>query len=141
MTARRASCCCGALSAEAEGEPAAISLCHCLECQRRTGAPFGIGAYYDAGQVRLGGASTVYERTVGSRKLAFHFCPRCGSTVYWTAENHPGRVGIAVGAFGDPHFPKPMRSVFERSRHQWIEMPADIAGFSAGRDSTPSRRA
>ena len=116
-----------------------VSLCHCLECQRRTGAPFGIGAYFEAGQVTLCGPSTVYERSVEGRKLSFHFCPRCGSTVYWTAQNHPGRVGIAVGAFADPHFPKPMRSVFERSRHDWLAMPAEIAGFTAARDSNPTR--
>jgi len=114
-------------------------MCHCLECQRRTGAPFGIGAYYETSQVALSGRSSVYERSVDGRMLSFHFCPRCGSTVYWTAQNHPGRVGIAVGAFADPHFPKPMRSVFERSRHDWLEIPEDIPGFSAGRDSAPSR--
>jgi hypothetical protein len=136
---RVAQCCCGSLKAEAEGEPAAISMCHCIECQRRTGAPFGIGAYYEDAQVRVSGASTVFVREIEGRKLRFHFCPNCGSTVYWQTDNHPGRYGIAVGAFADPHFPKPMRSVFERSRHDWVEVAADIPGFVAGRDSTPSR--
>ena len=139
MTTRVAQCCCGSLKAEADGEPAVVSLCNCIECQRRTGSPFGVGAYYEAGQVRLAGATTVYEREVEGRKLSFHFCPRCGSTVYWTAANHPGRYGIAVGAFSDPHFPKPARSVFERSRHDWLSFPEDVPGFVAGRDSTPSR--
>ncbi|HTT96423.1 MAG TPA: GFA family protein [Rhizomicrobium sp.] len=139
MTTRRAQCCCGSLTAEADGEPAVVSLCNCIECQRRTGSPFGVGAYYEAAHVRLSGATTVYEREVEGRKLSFHFCPRCGSTVYWTAANHPGRYGIAVGAFTDPHFPKPMRSVFERSRHDWLAFADDIPGFTAGRDSTPSR--
>lgn len=139
MTARAAQCCCGALAAAAEGEPAVVSLCHCLECQRRTGAPFGVGAYYEEAQVRLSGPSKVYERSVEGRKLSFHFCPDCGSTVYWRAAGHPGRVAIAVGAFADPHFPKPARSVFERSRHDWVGVPLDIPGFTAGRDSAPSR--
>ena len=38
MTTRRAACNCGQLSLTAEGEPVRISMCHCLECQRRTGA-------------------------------------------------------------------------------------------------------
>ena len=38
MTTRRASCSCGQLHLTIEGEPSCISMCHCLECQRRTGA-------------------------------------------------------------------------------------------------------
>ena len=38
MTTRRAACNCGQLQLTIEGEPARISMCHCLECQRRTGA-------------------------------------------------------------------------------------------------------
>lgn len=127
------------MRAEADGEPAVVSLCNCVECQRRTGSPFGVGAYYEASQVRLFGRSTIYERQVEARALRFHFCPGCGSTVYWEAANHPGRYGIAVGAFADPHFPKPARSVFERSRHDWLSFSDDIPGYTAGRDSTPSR--
>ena len=139
MTARVARCCCGSLEAKVEGEPAVISLCHCIECQRRTGSPFGVGAYYEAAQVTICGPSSVYERHVEDRWLRFHFCPTCGSTVYWQTANHPGRTGIAAGAFADPHFPKPVRSVFERSRHDWVLMPDDVPGFVAGKDSTPSR--
>ena len=139
MTTRTARCCCGSLKAEADGEPAVVSLCNCIECQRRTGAPFGVGAYYDEKQLRFSGPFSVYERAVEDRKLRFHFCPACGSTVYWQTANHPGRYGIATGAFADPDFPKPARSVFERSRHGWLSFSADIPGFVAGRDSAPSR--
>ncbi|HWA02048.1 MAG TPA: GFA family protein [Rhizomicrobium sp.] len=136
---RVAQCCCGSLKAEAQGEPAVVSLCNCTECQRRTGSAFGIGAYYDAAQIQVSGPANVYERQVEGRWLKFYFCPRCGSTVYWQTALHPGRYGVAVGAFADPQFPKPARSVFERSRHAWLRMPEDIPGFVAGRDSPPSR--
>jgi hypothetical protein len=139
LTARQARCCCGALSALAEGEPAVVSLCNCIECQRRTGSPFGVGAYYEAAQVAVSGASSVYERHVEERRLRFHFCPTCGSTVYWQTANHPGRTGIAVGAFADPHFRMPDRSVFERTRHDWLDFPDSMPGFVAGKDSAKSR--
>ena len=116
-----------------------MSLCNCIECQRRTGSPFGVGAYYDAAQVSLSGPSRVYERFVEGRKLSFHFCPDCGSTVYWQTANHPGRYGIAVGAFADPQFPAPLRSVFERSRHDWVELPESVPGFTEGSAGPRSR--
>jgi hypothetical protein len=38
MTTRHAACSCGQLQLTIEGEPLRISMCHCLACQRRTGA-------------------------------------------------------------------------------------------------------
>ncbi len=38
MTTRRAACSCGQLALTIEGEPVRVSMCHCYECQRRTGA-------------------------------------------------------------------------------------------------------
>jgi hypothetical protein len=50
MTTRHAACSCGQLHLTIEGESARISMCHCLACQRRTGAVF-------SNQARLPGAS------------------------------------------------------------------------------------
>ncbi|MDB5537376.1 MAG: hypothetical protein JWQ65_2251, partial [Devosia sp.] len=36
MASRTASCSCGQLSIEVEGEPGGVGVCHCLACQRRT---------------------------------------------------------------------------------------------------------
>ncbi len=41
MVTREAHCSCGQLRLTCEGEPVRISICHCLECQRRTGSVFG----------------------------------------------------------------------------------------------------
>ena len=48
---RTAHCCCGALRVDTTGDPIVV-LCHCRESQRRTGAPFGVGAYFRKEQVR-----------------------------------------------------------------------------------------
>lgn len=59
---RIAQCCCGSLRAEALADPVAVLACHCLECQRRTGAPFGVGAYFRREQVRTAGPHKLYIR-------------------------------------------------------------------------------
>jgi hypothetical protein len=48
-----------------------------------------------------------------------HFCPVCGSTVYWELTVAPDVLAVAVGAFADPGFPPPRFSVYERRRHAW----------------------
>ena len=51
MTTRRAACSCGRLHLTIEGEPSRISMCHCLECQRRTGAVISNQARFRREQV------------------------------------------------------------------------------------------
>ena len=48
MTTRRASCTCGQLHLETTGEPVRVSVCHCLDCQRRTGSAFAAQARFHA---------------------------------------------------------------------------------------------
>ena len=98
-----AQCQCGSLRAIASGEPDFIIACHCFDCQRRTGAIFGSGAYYGKPQVRVEGQSRLYTREgQEGRKVRYHFCPDCGTSVYWDLDRRPNHYGIAVGAFADP---------------------------------------
>jgi len=118
---RIAHCCCGSLRAEASGEPALVLACHCAQCQRRTGSAFGVSTYFSKEQVRTEGLSSVHVRgSESGRKIEFHFCPDCGSTVFWYAEFVPDFLGIALGAFADPSLPSPTRSAWEVTRHSWV---------------------
>ncbi|MFL5256599.1 MAG: GFA family protein [Rhodopila sp.] len=112
------------------GEPAIIAACHCEECQRRTGAPFGVSAYFEKSQAKAEGTYKVYTRDCQEgRKVRIHFCPECGTSVYWDADFLPTHLGIAVGTFFDPSFPAPRLSVWERSRHPWVAFNQDLPGF------------
>lgn len=121
---RIASCSCGQLRVTCEGEPHRVSICHCLECQRRTGSAFGIQARFADEQLSIEGRSSEWQRTgdEGGR-ITMHHCPVCGCTVYWTASYMQGAKAVAVGAFADPSFPPPTVAVYEERRHPWAAMP------------------
>jgi hypothetical protein len=128
MTTRRAACNCGNLQIVCEGEPVRISMCHCLECQRRTGAVFGGQAWFSQHQTTISGTSTQFTRkSDAGRSVSFRFCLICGSTVYWEAEAFPGHTAVAVGSFADPAFPAPTLSGWERRCHHWLEPLRAIA--------------
>jgi len=130
MTTRRASCGCGQLSVTVSGEPVRISICHCLDCQRRTGSIFGEQARFPATNVEIEGSSSTWTRTADSGNLiTFHFCPTCGSTVFYRPDSEPDLIAVAVGAFADPSFPRPGVSVYESRRHPWITVPLDLEHF------------
>ncbi len=127
MTSRIASCSCGQLRLTCEGEPVRISMCHCLECQKRTGSVFGAQARFPREGVTIEGRATQWSRPGESGEFAtFGFCPVCGSTVYWEAEGLPDTIAVAVGAFADPNFPPPYVSVYEERMHPWVFAAGDL---------------
>jgi hypothetical protein len=46
--------------------------------------------------------------------------------VYYVLEGHEAMFAIPVGAFADPRFPPPSRSVYEQRMHSWVRIPVDI---------------
>lgn len=127
MTHRTASCSCGQLVAAVSADPVRISVCHCLACQRRTGSVFGTQARFRSQEVVVKGQSTAYVRIgdAGGR-ITFHFCPACGSTVHYQIAGQEEFIAIPVGAFAEPGFPPPARSVYETRKHAWVGLPAGV---------------
>jgi hypothetical protein len=127
MTARHASCSCEQLRLIAEGDPIRVSVCHCLACQRRTGSVFGVQARFDTEQIRTEGKFSEYVRVSNEGEPRhFYFCPDCGATVFYKLPSAPEMVAVPVGAFADPEFPVPIRSVWTPRRHSWVELPEGI---------------
>jgi hypothetical protein len=123
MTTRVATCRCGQLKAECQGEPVRISVCHCLDCQRRSGSAFAAQARFPQEQVRISGDSTEWVHVGDSGGVTdFHFCPTCGSPVWYRGGGMPELIAVAVGAFADPDFPTPSFSVWETRKHKWVEI-------------------
>ncbi|SMF78534.1 Uncharacterized conserved protein [Tistlia consotensis] len=128
-----ARCSCGALTLTLAEPSRLVVACHCLDCQRRTGAPFGVGAFYPAAAVVVSGTAKAFTREAASGgKVHSYFCPTCGSTVYWKADNLPSLIGVAVGALADPGYRAPVRSVFERSKHGWVRIDGAVEHFQQG---------
>jgi len=119
--ARTASCACGDLRVTCAAEPILVVQCHCLACQRRTGSPYGVAALFRRGDVLAEGPSRSHERPSDSgSSVLFHFCPRCGSSVFWEPRRRPDVVAVAVGAFADPGFPAPTQAIHAQHRHLWV---------------------
>lgn len=129
-----ANCQCGQLSVNLPGPSLSVVTCHCSDCQRRSGSPFGVLAYYPDDCVKISGEATRYERpTATGGTFETFFCPTCGSTVHARAGKHPTLIGIAVGAICDPAYPAPARSVWEEGKHDWVVIPEPAQHFSRGR--------
>jgi len=118
MPTRKSSCNCGKLSVTYEGpDPERISLCQCYECQKRTGTVMSAQTRLPRENVTIEGPSSTWTfpndsgepatfRSCDSGGATYHFCPECGSTVYWDISIAPDVVGVGVGGFR-PNVPAP----------------------------------
>jgi hypothetical protein len=133
----KARCQCGDLTAEIQDDAYRLVVaCHCLDCQRRSGSPFGVVAYFPESNVTVTGLSYEFERpTDEGNSFTNGFCPRCGSTLYVRTNKHAMLLGITVGSFADAGFPPPVRSVYEQSRHGWVGLPQDLPRHPRGSNS------
>lgn len=123
MSPRVAQCACGALRVETRGEPARVSVCHCLGCRRRTGSVFGAQARFRNEDVAVSGVSRVHRRRGDSGgESEMHFCGTCGTTVFWRVASVPEFTYVAIGAFADPAFPPPTVEVYDERRSPWVEI-------------------
>jgi hypothetical protein len=136
-----ARCSCGVLTLTLQEPSKLVVACHCLDCQRRTGAPFGVGAFYPVDSVAISGTPKEFTREAASGgKVHSFFCPNCGSSVYWKADNLPSLIGVAVGALADPEYPAPAKSIFERTKHNWVQIDDAAEHFQQSSAATSSNR-
>ena len=132
MSTRIATCRCGQLQAIARGEPVRVSVCHCLDCQKRSGSAFAAQARWPNEDVTLTGDAKTWVRIADSgHKATYQFCPHCGSTVTYVIDGWPGVTAIPLGAFADPDFPAPKFSVYEHRKHAWTTVLGDDVTHSS----------
>jgi hypothetical protein len=128
VTGRIASCRCGQLRATVTGEPVRVSVCHCLNCKKRSGSAFAVQARWPKDHARIEGRSKTFVIVADSgNRATFHFCPDCGSDVYYEIDGKfdhkfDDLIAIPLGAFNDPYFGKPEYSVWEGRKHEWVEI-------------------
>ena len=129
MSNQTASCRCGQFTATATGEPVRISVCHCLNCQKRSGSAFAAQVRFPAEQVVIAGQSSTFTATGDNGECHFRFCPDCGATVYYSNDSIPDTIAIALGAFDDPYFVTPAISVYEERRHEWLKLAGEFEHY------------
>lgn len=104
-----------------------MSVCHCLNCKKRSGSAFAVQARWPADRVAIEGQAKSFVKIADSGNRAiFHFCPDCGSDVYYCNEGvFEDLVAIPLGAFDDPFFLTPDFSVWEERKHVWVDISGD----------------
>jgi hypothetical protein len=108
-------CQCGEVRYESAGEPLALYVCHCRECQKQSASAFGMSLAVPRKGFRVTrGAPRYWTRgTDSGRRLNCAFCANCGSRLWHESEGVPETVTIKAGSLDDP-------VDFSTAIHIWI---------------------
>jgi hypothetical protein len=115
-------CHCGAITYEAEIDPAGVRLCHCADCQTLSGSAFRVVvSAADGSFTLLSGQPKIYIKTAESgAQRAQAFCPDCGTAIYATSGGDgPKKYGLRVGTIRQRAELRPARQYWCRSALDW----------------------
>ncbi|KAF2970231.1 hypothetical protein GQX73_g3398 [Xylaria multiplex] len=144
MSVKTASCLCGGIKVEINGDPFLRNLCHCSSCQKTTGAAFGSLAAYMADQVTYVESEPSLLKTFidtspeSGDVLKRSFCGRCGSPVRVQRGCKPDTLIVPVGIIdGDKTAFKPQAEFFCRGKANWVGDIQDSMTFDAAPPKYP----
>ena len=132
MTKTTGGCQCGKVTYEAEGDPAMVIQCHCLNCQKSSGTGHVPFAGFLEHQVKMTGATKTYSYTADSGGTATtHFCPECGAPIFGTTTSIPGMMAIRLGSMDDSSAFVPQMQVYTKRLRTWDHELAGAPTFDA----------
>jgi len=114
-------CHCGSIRYEAEVDPTRVTVCHCGDCQRFSGAAFRASVPSKAEDfVILRGDPVRYVKTAenGNRR-AQGFCGRCGTPVYATDAENPKIFNLRIGPLAERAELPPQRQIWCEAALPW----------------------
>jgi len=95
--------------------------CHCLDCQRSSGAPFASGFVIADSDIEITGTPKTYSVRAGSGGVAIRsFCAECGSPLFTRGDLNPGVVSVRFPTLDDTAGFQPMLDIFTGSAQPWV---------------------
>jgi hypothetical protein len=117
-------CLCGAIRYRVNAEPYTLYACHCTDCQRRTGAAFGLSMIVKREAVELLQGTTVrYNAPLpDGRVKSGVMCAACGTRLWGGPEN--GKVCVVQpGNLEGPHGLEPIAHQWMSEAQPWVKLP------------------
>ena len=124
-------CACGAVSYRVTGPLRQVYDCHCHRCRRITGHYLAATAAHPD-DVRLGGTDNLRWWGPDDESVAYGFCARCGSTLFWRPRSDPNRFVIAAGSLDGPTGLRTVKAWWCSEAGDYYERPAGVEEY--GRD-------
>lgn len=115
------SCLCGAVRYTVSVPVSELRACHCVHCQKASGAGGSVNAVLasDAFRITQGTPKRYAAKADSGRTLYRFFCGDCGSPLYGQRETNPGMVVVRAGTFDNAPDMKITANIWTKSARPW----------------------
>ena len=121
-------CHCGAIRYSMPTAVEHHALCHCQDCRRLSGAPMVGWALVNRSDVEMTGTPKIYASSEHGRR---HFCPDCGSGLFYTNEAiFPGQIDVQTATLDDPDLIPAGAQIQIAERIGWMEKLNEMPAFN-----------
>jgi hypothetical protein len=121
-------CQCGAIRYQLLEKPKDVSLCHCIDCRRSSGAPMMAWAGFSEDSVTVTKGSPKARNSSGATFRSF--CAECGTGLFYrNAEILPGIVEVQFSTLDDPDAFEPTMHVQTAEQLGWIKRAHELPAF------------
>lgn len=119
-------CTCRGVRYRLTDAPLFVHCCHCIWCQRESGASFALNALIETSKVQLlaGAPETVVTPSASGQGQKIVRCPACRIAV-WSHYSGAGLKAafVRVGTLDDPDLCPPDIHIFTESKQDWVQIP------------------
>jgi len=118
-------CLCGQARYRLTMEPLTCYVCHCKDCQRRTGSAFSTALIVKTEALELiSGTSSPYRALLsgGRTKTGLH-CAECSTRLWGTIQSVPTIRVLQPGTLDDASRYRPVAHLWTRSCQPWVVIP------------------
>ena len=120
-------CHCGAVKYAMSAETLHSALCHCSDCRRHSGAPVVGWGLVRNDQITIEGETRVYASSEHGRR---HFCPQCGTSLFYTNETiFPAMTDVQIATLDDPDAIAPQAQIQVADRIGWMATADQLKCF------------
>ena len=120
-------CHCGAVKYEMSSNTVHQALCHCSDCRRHSGAPMVAWGLVAKDDLKVDGQTQEYKSSENGRR---HFCPQCGTGLFYTSEAiFPGQIDVQIATLDNPDDIVPQAQIQTAERIHWMETLSEMPQF------------
>lgn len=126
------SCLCGNVTFAISDNPHMAANCHCLNCQKTSGAGHAFHLMFKTDQVDIQGETKGYQWTADSgSQVTAYFCPTCGSSTHGQTTGFPDMITVRAAILDQSDGLAPQATVYKKRVRSWDHVTEGVPAFEA----------
>ena len=116
------SCHCGKVRYESAGKVIRMANCHCDDCRKITGSPFGTAILVESSGFKVTqgeGELTAYPSSPGKAR---NFCKHCGTHLFSRMQARPEVVIVRAGTVDSGLEARPQMHIWVKAKAPWYDI-------------------